>query len=319
MKNFTLLLFIYFISLYAVFAQKHELKGQFSYEGITAIEIDSRFFDLNIEGTNTNRVDVETEIKGKNQHYNYEIKHEKNGSNLKVWITSSANQNYEGYEETNWKDLKSFRFNYLKAVMNFKVPENINIKVKNSSGRVMANNLHGDSLRFISSSGTMRLSNLTGNIYFKLSSGRLYAENIQGDIKAVSSSGTQHWDKIEGKLRTKVSSGRILMDKVKGEIYAKSSSGTIHADDVEGIVALNTSSGRIIGENILLTKDAYFKSSSGAIKLDLMNQLDNLKFNTKASSGNIRVGKSKKVKILKENEGNIEIIGITTSGRQRYK
>ena len=100
-----------------------------------------------------------------------------------------------------------------------------------------------------SSYGSIRTSDINGNVHGKTSSGSIAAENIEGSVD----------------LQT--SYGSVTCRHISGDsILAKSGTGSITAEDIKGQVQLDTSYGRITCRDTS-EGDIRLKSSSGTIKL----------------------------------------------------
>lgn len=321
MKKNTVFVLLFLGNVWAVFAQKIFSQDSFAGAGIQAIEVEGRFCEIIIQSTEgTTSTTFTGEIKGKKPNYTFQIKHQVTGSLLKVWVESSeaARDTNEVEEDYHPNSFRNITFSHLRGRLTFNIPKNTSVQVKNRSGNITVKGISGDKIHLQTSSGTIRAQDIVGNPYFKLTSGRLLVENVQGNIEAVSRSGAQHWTNIAGDLTTRASSGRILLNQIKGNVSAKASSGSIHLGNASGQMRLSTSSGRIIGEKVTLTADSEFKASSGSIKVTFNNALEDFKFDCKAASGNVRVGKSTRYNTLQENKGKITVVGSTHSGRQRY-
>ena len=274
-------------------------------EGIQNLEVEGRFCKVTIEAVSGNTLAFDGKITSSKDVDAYKIKTQQNGSTLRVWI-----ENAEG---------KSWKFmNNVNGELNFKVPKSINCIVDNSSGSVNVTGLAGGKVSLKASSGSVKASQIHSNAYFKTSSGSLRLNDITGRCEAESSSGSQQWSNIKGNINTHASSGALRFEEVKGDIDAYTSSGSISMKRIEGQLQLKCSSGAIHGDAIKLTASSNFKTSSGSINLALINPVNDLGFDLNANSGNLKVGDMKADDKLYLNRGNIKIIGVSSSGSQRY-
>ena len=220
--------------------------------------------------------------------------------------------------------------------------QNINspkVYVKASSGSVSAENINGSDVDFKTSSGSLKAENINGKrVDFKTSSGGLRVENVNGQtVTALSSSGGQRWTNVGGEFTTRASSGGIRIQGIKGnanvrtssgtirianitgDLKAKANSGGIRLNNVKGALSLEATSGSIAGEDILLTGNSNFQSSSGGIKMGLKNDLKKLDFDLKAGSGSLRIGSERSGKrFVLKNGNSIVVKGISRSGSQKY-
>ncbi|MDW7695478.1 hypothetical protein R9C00_27175 [Flammeovirgaceae bacterium SG7u.111] len=275
---FILSLFIFCLFLDTIlFAQTTE---SFSYDGITELTVKGRYAKVIIDGQNGNQLTFKGEITGSG---NDEIKYEKNGNSLKVWLEVNGNS---------WGNKK--------ATLDFKVPKGIELVVDNSSGGVSASNLDGPKIELLASSGSIYAENISSGLILKTSSGGIKAKEITGDINAKSSSGGQHLDNIVGNIKAVATSGGVKVSNVKGSLN------------------ISNSSGGISGDEVMLTQSSSFKTSSGGIKMDFVNDLDDLSFECSASSGNIKIGEESSGKKIILKYGDIMIHGVSSSGSQKY-
>lgn len=307
-------------SFSAVWAQKVVISDNFSAEGVNELEVEGRFCNVRIQAHNAGKVDFRGEIKGKRLQYGYQIRHEQVGDKLKIWIVVDKNirNNPTAQDEDDLPEWKTFNISAFSANFWLKIPKNVRVIVRNSSGRVFLDGLESNLLDIKTSSGSIHADNIVGNPIFKLSSGRLLVNNLKGNAIATTSSGSQLWERVQGNLNTTSSSGRNRFYNIKGDLSVNSSSGSVNLNDTEGKVSVSSTSGRIKGRHLLITNNSQFSASSGSIKVDFRNDLNDFKFDLKTGSGNVKVNGIGRVSIYKKEEGKIELVGVTSSGRQRY-
>lgn len=308
-----------------------------SFENIASVVVKGSFCAVNVNSHDSNSIAFKGEIKSNKQRDDIKIRYEKNGSTLEVWIEKP----------------KSYRGSF-KGMLDFKVPSNTNVTVKNSSGSVYVANIGQSIVELSASSGSVKAENIDSNLKVSASSGSIKAINISGNLTSTCSSGSQYLSKIGGETRATCSSGSIKMEdikgnvtttcssgsqnikliagnvkatassgslnisQIKGNVTAKASSGSIKLRDIEGALKVNTSSGGQYGENISLTGNSSFKSSSGGIKMGLTNATEELSFNLTASSGGLQAKGTNGKKKLKIDKGVILITGVSSSGGQKY-
>jgi hypothetical protein len=82
---------------------------------------------------------------------------------------------------------------------------------------------------------------------------------------------------------------------------------------------LQASSGKIHGEQITLTGNSSFRTSSGSIDYDFTNDIDELKFELESSSGQIVAGGTSAKGTVITGNGDILVKGKSSSGRQSYE
>lgn len=283
-----------------------------TYEGVKNLEVKASFCEVILKVSPSDKVYLRGELEinirgltGANEE-DFKIRHQKEGETLRVWVERP---------ERNWV-IGSMRID---GKIEISLPENLNVFVDNSSGSVLADGLKGGKVHLEASSGNVSAKNLKTNPTLKTSSGGINAENIVGNVSCKSSSGSQHLKQINGDIVSVASSGRLVLENVKGSILAETSSGAIRLVNVEGQLQLRASSGSIRGENVLLTGNSKFHTSSGAIRMDLRNQSKDLSYDLTASSGSLHVNDTRSGKRILIKEGQTMITGVSSSGSQRYQ
>ncbi|MHC4727813.1 MAG: DUF4097 family beta strand repeat-containing protein [Planctomycetota bacterium] len=138
-----------------------------------------------------------------------------------------------------------------------------------------------------SSYGPVKLSNLSGNVEGKSSSGSISAEDIQGSANLHTSYGPVTCRNISGdNITLKSSSGSIKTENIKGSADLDTSYGSITCDDISG-------------------PDIKLRSSSGGIKLSQATGGD---FNVHTSYGSIRADElTSKLLKMHSGSGSIEL------------
>lgn len=276
-------------------------KAEFSYENIKDLVVEGSFCYVEVKTGVGNKLSFNGEITGNMEKDKYEIKYRQEGSYVKVWVEQP---------KTSW--------NNISGKLIFTAPKNINLTVENSSGRIYTEGLEGEKFNLRTSSGNITSEKIRSKAILKTSSGDIKINNLTGNLEARTSSGGQYLSNIEGNIQTVASSGKIQCNTITGNIDAGNSSGGIRVTNTSGILSLKATSGGITGESVNLTGNSDFKTSSGKIKIQLKNDLDELSFNLSSSSGELLVGGSKKGKNYFYNAGKILIRGISSSGNQQY-
>lgn len=103
------------------------------------------------------------------------------------------------------------------------------------------------SVECTSSYGAIKLSELNGSASGKTSSGKIYAENIEGPVDLDTSYGSVTCNNVAGdNIKVKSSSGSINVQQAKGSVQLNTSYGEISCKDISGgDIILKTSSGKI--------------------------------------------------------------------------
>ncbi len=196
------------------------------------------------------------------------------------------------------------------------------VSTENSYGDLYVDRLNGD-LKAISSSGNITLKNITGKVDATSSYGFQSYEAIHGNIMSVSASGDLLVKKLEGNVNARSSYGKESYEDVEGDIHAQVSSGDIEINRCKGALSLATSYGDIKAKYLRLASSSEFKTSSGDIKISLLNELQDLTFDLRSNTGNLVVEKenvkNSADKRLNLGKGSILITGISSYGDQIYK
>jgi DUF4097 and DUF4098 domain-containing protein YvlB len=139
-----------------------------------------------------------------------------------------------------------------------------------------------------SSYGSVRLTDIDGDVNGKTKSGPITAQNIEGSANLDTSYGSINCKDISGdNIRLKSSSGSITAESIKGPADISTSYGPINCKDMSGgdIIKLKTSSGQIKLSNASFG-DCDAHTSYGSIVSDRLKG-DSVKLHS--SSGSIKV------------------------------
>lgn len=305
MKKHTYLLLITLLISSVAYTQNIISQAQFSESGINTLEVKGSFCRVEISGSsNTNTVDFRGEISGTQRMGSIEIKYQKNGSTMQVWV--------ERDNKLNWGNIR--------GELIFKVPAQIHLVVDNSSGSVEVSGIRSEQMHLEASSGSINAQDIEANSDIRTSSGSIKVSNLKGTITGKSSSGSQKWEQIQGNIQTLASSGSIRITQAEGNIDAETSSGGVKLENVKGMLNLRASSGSLHGTGVNLSANSSFHTSSGSISMLLVNDVNALSFDLTASSGSLSAGNNQGGKRLYiEKQGALMIKGTTSSGSQHYQ
>ncbi len=212
------------------------------FKGIQQLEVTGMVFNVNIKTIKTDQVHLagamKCETKGLYvQKAEYKMHYERNGASLRVWM--------ENHGKANTLIFGSMLF---EGFLNIEVPENIDIVIKSASGDITANGLSG------------KVCQLESNY------GNILAEQIKTDVKASSTSGSIQMKNINGNINAKASYGNLNLEKVTGSVNANCISGNIAAAFIESDIILDTKYGNIQAQDI--NGDAKISNTSGTISLN---------------------------------------------------
>ncbi len=143
-----------------------------------------------------------------------------------------------------------------------------------------------------SSSGSLKLRDLTGNIDAHASSGSVEAARINGAVSLGSSSGSVHCDTVSGDINLRSTSGSVRVANVSqaNTCRAHAVSGSVRLQRVQaGSINASTTSGSVTAEEINCTQ---FKagSSSGSVNVAFSPSAPpDIAATLSASSGSVNV------------------------------
>lgn len=275
----------------------------FEAEGITRVSVEGAFCDVYV--SQGDKVLFDGLIKGAGDHGDYVIASIHSGTSVVFKV--------ERKKEYKWSS------NIDVARLDLVVPDGIELIVENSSGNVKISQFRGDRLEVSASSGDLQLSGIQCNAYLKTTSGDLSLKDAVGDVTMRSTSGDQEFYDLSGDLRTGATSGDVVVVRLKGDLEVEATSGDVELNEVQGAVEVSTTSGNIHGDYVLLTGDSRMKSTSGNIAIDLKNNLEEVSFDLRATSGDLRVQNLEVEGHLLLDRGGLKVTGVSTSGDQTYK
>jgi DUF4097 and DUF4098 domain-containing protein YvlB len=267
--------------------------------GIEVLEVEASLLDVEIIGVSGTTLTA----RGDEIPNNMIVKYKRRGNVLRVW----AEKRFFSFKLRN------------NGSLYFEVPGNTDLNIRTSSGEVVIRNMASESVSAESSSGMISISNILSDLRVNSSSGDVNIGMVEGNVRAESSSGQIEIIDVSGAVTLSSSSGDLRLSSIDGAIEASSSSGRVTLEAVNGTVDLQTSSGNITGADVLITGDSAFESSSGRIDIDFSNQLNEISFRLKSSSGMLEVGNLRKEKQLAAGEGAMKVTGESSSGNQAYR
>jgi hypothetical protein len=298
---FSALVFMILTGINDLLAQQTLAESNFSLEGVKSLEVRGKFCNVEINGNKGRALEFDGYIRGSGNQDKYEIKHERRGDRVEVWVETPMSI---------WGNLES--------LLSFKVPAEVDVTVDNSSGNLKIFNVNTRKIELETSSGNIQTGNTAGELAIKCSSGNVTVNGQNGNLQVTTTSGNIKVKEVKGVSAFEASSGNINLDELDGDTRAECTSGNITMNDVRGRLYAKASSGNIRGDEIFLINEAEFRATSGNIKLDLMNREDELSFDLEAGSGNLKAGGSSGEDEMRISGGSIRIRGVTSSGNQTY-
>ncbi len=308
------------------------------FSGVQAIQVKGVFCDVSVNAGTSDEVHLTGEIRVTRSIEDYAIKTLREGNLLKVWV-----------------EHPTMMRGIAKGLLSFDAPEDVMLTIENVSGDVEVLNIGSDDMSLASVSGDIRVSgagsgfrlkSVSGEIEASLISGQLKANSVSGDVRVSdvkggftgnSTSGNISAKMVEGVVSlgstsgdfvleslmsgasAKTTSGSIRVNILKGDLQCETVSGSVTLMDVTGSLKISSTSGDQTGTGIMLTGDSHFRSVSGDVEMDVLNEIESLSFRLKSNSGRLMAGNSSADDKLEISGGEIFVNGSSTSGNQIFK
>jgi len=285
-------------------AQRVMAEAELEAENVDEVRIEGSFVDVYIK--KGDRVYFSGIIEGNGEEDDYRFETDIIGSALVVKVVNTRNK-------YNWRNRR-----ITKSRIDVTITEGVKLDIDNSSGDVHVANLRAPESTIKASSGDITLRSIVTNLELETSSGDIDVDGLIGDSRVESTSGDQRLLGLKGNMRTRASSGDITVSKFEGSLSIEATSGDIQIRGGKGTLDVRTTSGEIEGDDILLTGDATFDATSGDIEMDFENDLSELSFDLRATSGDLEVGNRSAEKRLMIDRGGYKITAETSSGDQEY-
>jgi hypothetical protein len=206
------------------------------------LEVTTSGGSITVTGSDTNGAIIKMFVRRGNRYLqasdtdlrNFEIKIEKSGN--KVIASAKRLQSNSNILRPNNESI-SFEVS---------VPRNFQVNVNTSGGSIRLTDLEGE-LSGRTSGGSIRLNKLIGDIDVRTSGGSITIEGSSGKISARTSGGSVTASNSEGVLDFSTSGGSVRLNNLAGEVSASTSGGSIRAYIVSlaGDLSLRTSGGSI--------------------------------------------------------------------------
>jgi hypothetical protein len=282
------------------FAQKVLVDANKNYSNIKAIEVSGGWLDVTFSGGSDSNVNVEAFLESSNE--NQDIIFVTVGDVLKISYEQSSNN-------SSWGNNRN------KGYIKITGPMNIDLDMKNSSGTLTVDKVVGDETNLRVSSGKITATNISGDLTIKASSGSLYIDKVSGDIEAGVTSGNADINNVGGNVDYKSTSGSLTADRIKGELSVALTSGNAKLSNIGSLGSMKFTSGNIRATNAGLSGNTNFNGTSGNFKIQTSSNLKDFNFSLKASSGNLRVGGINTGKNLEiDNDASAWVKGSISSG-----
>lgn len=283
----------------AAFAQNVIVDTKKTYPGIRKIEVESGWLNVTYNGGSSSEVNVEAYLESNDD--DQDIVFVTIGDVLKITHTKKQN-NY------NWNSKN-------KGYINITGPEAIALDLKGSSGNISVENVKNETTYLKVSSGRLTATNIAGNLSIRASSGNLTVTNLEGNIEAGITSGNATFNSIKGDVDYESTSGSLDATDVTGEINIGLTSGNAKLNNIGKLGSIRFTSGNIRANNAGLGENTNLNGTSGNFNIQTPSNLKEFNFSLKASSGNLKVGGINTGKTLEiENGSGPWVRGSISSG-----
>lgn len=299
----SLLTLVAFTLSFGLLSQNILAEHHFEDSGIEEVSISGVFCDVNV--TSGDLVIFDGLIEGKGDEGDYVIASIRNGNTVVFKVERKKERDW------GWNEIDVAR-------LNLKIPVGTVVKIENTSGDVSVSVYDAEVLTVSATSGDVLLRDIKSDAKVKSTSGDIDVRGLQGNLSMRSTSGDQELVDLVGNLRTESTSGDIKVSRLIGSLDVSATSGDIELNEIEGSVSASTTSGNTEGERVFLTGDSRFKSTSGDIEISLKNDLEEIGFDLRATSGDLEVGSIDGDDRLVLRRGKLQLTGISTSGDQSY-
>ncbi|MFP4375792.1 MAG: DUF4097 family beta strand repeat-containing protein [Spirochaetales bacterium] len=272
--------------------------GSFSYDGVDRLTVEAASFEVTVEPARERGIGMQI----KNKPDEYTVYHERNGNEIRVWVEKSFS-------------LFSRPHN---GQLEFGVPDDIEIEIRSSVGNVEVEGIAGVDVVVRTSTGSVEMESIRGSLGVTTSTGDIDLKDIDGEVETQTTTGRieMHW--IRGPVNARSSTGRQVFEDVQGDIDATSTTGRIELVRTRGAVALKTSTGGQRGSDVLLSGPSRFESTTGNIEIDIEQEVDELEFDLRSTTGSLEVDGDRSQRKLFLGGSGFRVVGSTSTGSQRY-
>jgi DUF4097 and DUF4098 domain-containing protein YvlB len=269
------------------------------YSGVLEIQVDAGTFDVSVQGTRGRKTSIEV----RNESDDYRVRHSQSSEKLEVWVER--------------------RFSVFGRPHNGRItilaPVDTLVRVRASTGDVEVQNFNAERMSVDTSTGDVRITDVTAVIDVETSTGEIEIEDCAGRFTIRSSTGDIGVYETTGNLSAQSSTGGHRYENLIGDLNARSTTGRIEIDGLQGRLDIRTSTGSQEGRAIVLTGDSSFESSTGRIDMDFNNAIENLEFDLRSTTGSLRVGREESQRQLFLGATGFTISGRSSTGSQEYR
>lgn len=256
------------------FAQNVLVDAKKNYPNIKKIEVDGGWLEVSYQGGSGSAVEVEAYLESNDT--DQDIIFVTIGDVLK--ITHERKQNNYNWNTKN------------KGYIKISGPASIALDLKSSSGSMTVANISNESTNLKVSSGRISASEIKGDLSIRATSGSLNIDGVEGNVVAGVTSGNADILNVKGNLDYESTSGSLTADQISGELRVALTSGNAKLTNIGALGSLKFTSGNIRAENSGLGPNTRLNGTSGNFRIQTPSDLKAFNFSLSASSGNLRVG-----------------------------
>lgn len=280
-------------------AQNVLVDTQKSYSNIKTIEVSGGWLDVSYQGGSSSGVNVDAYLASNDT--DQDIVFVTIGDVLKISLERKQN-NYS------WNSRN-------KGYIQITGPESMNIKFRNSSGTLTVDRVTSPETSLQVTSGKITASNIDGDLYMVATSGNLGANGVSGNVSAKLTSGNASINQVNGNVEYESTSGSLDADGVRGTLSAYLTSGNAKLNNIGALGKLQFTSGNIRATMAGLSDQTQLSGTSGNFTIQTNSDLKSFNFALKSSSGNLKVGNISTGKTLDiDNGASTTIRGTISSG-----
>ena len=269
------------------FAQNVLVDAKKNYPNIKKIEVDGGWLEVSYQGGSGSAVDVEAYLESNDT--DQDIIFVTIGDVLK--ITHERKQNNYNWNTKN------------KGHIRISGPASIVLDLKSSSGSMTVDNVTNETTNLRVSSGRISASEIKGDLTIKASSGSLKVDGVEGNVVAGVTSGNADILNVKGNVDYESTSGSLTADQISGELSVALTSGNAKLTNIGTLGSLKFTSGNIRAENSGLGPNTRLNGTSGNFRIQTNSDLKAFNFSLSASSGNLKVGGTNTGKNLEIDNG----------------
>lgn len=273
--------------------------GDAEFDGIREIRVDAGVFDVDVQGTRGRGTTLEV----RNESDRFRVLNSTTGDTLDVWVES--------------------RFSFLgrppRGLITLMVPADALVRVRTSTGDVEVRDVTSDRMSVDTTTGHISLEGISSRLTVETSTGGVEIQGCSGRFDITTTTGEIEIENTTGDVSARSSTGRHHYEDLIGDLVARSTTGRIEIDGMQGTLELRTSTGSQEGRDIRLTGNSSFESSTGSIEMDFEDDLEELEFDLRSTTGSLRVGREESQRQLYLGGTGFTITGESSTGSQEYR